>query len=366
MRTLAGFFGIVLGAIMVADAFQTVIVARQAKNLPVVTRLFFRISWALVAGTAGLFKTDSRRDKYLGIYGPLSLLSLLGFWALGLILAFAILQWSADLRVDGSFFSFTDDIYFSAATFFTLGSGEPRNLLSKYLMVLEAGVGFSFLGLVIGYLPVLYQSFSNREFRILLLDARAGTPPSAVEFLNRRGSNPEKLEERLADWEEWALNLLENHLSYPMLAYYRSHHAGQSWLAALTAIIDVSAVVMLSAEGDLRRQAEFTFTAGRHALTHTASVFRILPRHPDQDRLPADDFSRLHNAISVDSKSLQPAHISEAELRRLRAMYEPQAYALGRYFLMALPPWIPSRPASDNRQLSPDSEPEPYIGVSPE
>ena len=353
MRTLTGIFGLVLGATMVADAFQTVIVARHAQNLPVITRLFFRVSWVLVAGAAGLVKSESRRDKYLGIYGPLSLLLLLGFWALGLILAFAILQWSADLRLDGSLSSFADDIFFSAAAFFTLGSGEPRNLLSKYLMVLEAGVGFSFLGLVIGYLPVLYQSFSNREFRILLLDARAGSPPSAVEFLNRRGSNPEKLEERLADWEEWALNVLESHLSYPMLAYYRSHHASQSWLAALTAIIDVSALVMLSAEGDLRRQAEFTFSAGRHALAHTASVFRTRPRHPDQDRLPAEDFSRLRSAISAGQTSLQPERMSEAELRRLRATYEPHAYALGRYFLMALPPWIPSKRASDSRQFPP-------------
>jgi hypothetical protein len=77
--------------------------------------------------------------------------------------------------------------------------------------------------------------------RILLLDARAGSPPSTAELLLRRGSDPEKLEQRLADWEEWALDLLQTHLSYPMLAYYRSLHANQSWLAALTVVADVSA-----------------------------------------------------------------------------------------------------------------------------
>jgi len=124
-------------------------------------------------------------------------------------------------------------------------------------MVIEAGFGFTFLGLVIGYLPVLYQSYSNRELRILLLDARAGSPPSAAELLVRLGSNPEKLEERLAQWEEWALDLLQCHLSYPMLAYYRSQHANQSWLGALTAVVDVSALVMLGSRDDLKRQAEF-------------------------------------------------------------------------------------------------------------
>jgi hypothetical protein len=351
MHVLTSIFGLALLAIVVADAFQTVIVARQGQNLPVITRLFLRLSWAPTAAAARLVKSDSRREKYLGMYGPLTLLLLLGFWALGMILAFAILQWSANLQLDGSLSSFSDDIYFSAATFFILGLGEPRNLMSKYLMVLEAGAGFSFLGLVIGYLPVLYQSFSNREFRILLLDARAGSPPCAVEFINRGGSGPDRLEARLANWEEWALNVLECHLSYPMLAYYRSHHANQSWLAALTAIIDVSALVMLSAEGDLKRQAEFTFAAGRHALAHTASVFRTRALHPDQDRLPAQDFSRLRAAIEAGQTFVQPQRISEEELRRLRATYEPLAYALGRYFLMALPPWVPHPRTSDNWRL---------------
>lgn len=152
-------------------------------------------------------------------------------------------------------------------------------------MVLEAGFGFSFLGLVIGYLPVLYQAVSDRELRISLLDARAGSPPSAIEFLLRRGSDPEKLEQRLADWEEWALDLLQTHLSYPMLAYYRSQHANQSWLGALTVVIDISALVMLGSDNDLKRQAEFTFTAGRHALIHIASVFSTRPSGSYAERL---------------------------------------------------------------------------------
>jgi hypothetical protein len=352
MRTIAGLVGLALLVIAVADAFQTVVVARHAHKLPAITRMFYELTWLPFAAAGRLIRSERRRDKYLGIYGPLSLLLLLGLWATSLIVAFAMLQWSIALQRDGYPSSFADDIYFSAATFFTLGPGEPRNLTSKYLMVLEAGFGFSFLGLVIGYLPVLYQSFSSRELRILLLDARAGSPPSAAQFILRRGNDPEKLEDRLAALEEWALDLLQSHLSYPMLAYYRSQHANQSWLAALTVAVDVSAFVMLSVEGDLKRQAEFTFAAGRHALVHTASVFRIQPRHPRGDRLPAEEFSRLCGAIAAGDTPLRPERLSEAELRKLRAMYEPYANALGASFLIALPPWIPSKRSSDNWQVS--------------
>jgi hypothetical protein len=44
----------------------------------------------------------------------------------------------------------------------------------------------------------------------------------------------------LLDWEIWGSELLESHLSYPMLAYYRSQHQDQFWLAALTAIMGFS------------------------------------------------------------------------------------------------------------------------------
>jgi hypothetical protein len=217
-------------------------------------------------------------------------------------------------------------------------------------MVLEAGLGFSFLGLVIGYLPVLYQSFSSRELRILLLDARAGSPPSVAQFVLRRGSDPDRMEARLADWEDWALDLLHCHLSYPMLAYYRSQHANQSWLAALTTIIDVSALVRLTSEHDLKRQAEFTFAAGRHALVHTASIFRMGPSPPHEDRLPAEALSRLRAVLSTGKTSLQLEHLSEPELIKLRAMYEPYANALAVYFRISLPPWIPNALTADNWQ----------------
>jgi hypothetical protein len=310
------------------------------------------VTWVPFAAGARLFRSERRRDKYLGIFGPLSLLLLLGFWAASLIFAFAMLEWSLDPWRDGAPSSFADKIYFSAASFFTLGGGEPSNMASRYLMVLEAGFGFSFLGLVIGYLPVLYQSFSSRELRILLLDARAGSPPSALQFILRRGSDPAKLEQRLAEWEEWALDLLQNHLSYPMLAYYRSQHPNQSWLAALTSILDVSALALLGADDELKRQAQFTFAAGRHALVHSASVFRIRPQHRSGDRLPTSDFAQLCRIIAAGSAPLRPERLVEAELAGLRTMYEPYAAALGTYFLMALPPWIAPKGVSDNWEIS--------------
>src|SRR5262249_39624477 len=119
-------------------------------------------------------------------------------------------------------------LYFSGTTFFTLGYGDvlPTSPLGRGLGVLEAGLGFGFLAVVISYLPVVYQACSRREITISLLDARAGSPPTAGELLRRLGAARELAAAGplLAEWERWAAELLESHLSYPVLRYYRSQH----------------------------------------------------------------------------------------------------------------------------------------------
>ena len=135
-------------------------------------------------------------------------------------------------------------LYVSATNFTTLGLGDftPRTDLARFLTVLEAGTGFGFLAIVISYLPILYQSFSRRETLISVLDEWAGSPPSAGELYRRvvEAGATDELRPLLDRWEEWTAELLESHLSYQVLSYFRSQHENQSWLAALTAIMDLA------------------------------------------------------------------------------------------------------------------------------
>src|SRR5262249_42592636 len=149
--------------------------------------------------------------------------------------SFALLQWSIGSQLvsaQGTPTSFVLDLYMSGTTFFTLGLGDvtPTSPVSRLLTVVEAGMGFGFLAAIISYLPVLYQAFSRRELSISLMDARAGSPPTAEMLVRRQGvADPQRLEQQLAEWERWAAELMESHLSYPTLAYYRSQHQNQSW-----------------------------------------------------------------------------------------------------------------------------------------
>src|SRR5262245_19102990 len=154
----------------------------------------------------------------MSFYGPLSLLGLLALWAGGLVLGFALIQYGigSHVRAADEASSFDLDLYMSGTTFFTLGLGDvvPVTWLARLLDVLEAGIGFGFLAIVIGYLPVIYQSFSRREVIISMLDARAGSPPTATELLRRhaKGRPVQSLDEFLRDWAQWSAELLERPL----------------------------------------------------------------------------------------------------------------------------------------------------------
>ena len=176
----------------------------------------------------------SPREVLLGVYGPLALIALLALWAAALVIGFALVQWGvhASLVMQEGAVGFGSYAYLSGVTFFTIGFGDvtPRTGLGRAFAVFEGATGFGFLALIVAYLPLPFGAFAAREVDITLLDERAGAPPSAVEFLRRHGPrDPERLDAFLREWERWAASVLESHLSYPALLYFRSQHEHQSW-----------------------------------------------------------------------------------------------------------------------------------------
>ncbi|MGH9436114.1 MAG: two pore domain potassium channel family protein, partial [Terriglobia bacterium] len=199
--------------------------------------------------------------------------------------------------------------------------------------------------------PVIYGAFSEREVNISLMDARAGSPPAAAELL-RRHAAPERaaaLIEYLHEWERWCAELMESHLSYPVLCFFRSQHSNQSWVAGLTTILDASAFLTAYADGNLQWQAQFTFAIARHAVVDLAVVVSATPRPLLVDRLPADARDRLRASLAQEGMNLKGAEGGEA-LARLRLAYEPYVHTLSRRFFMPLPEWLPARESADNWQ----------------
>ena len=342
-------------AVIMWDAFEALVLPRRVTRRLRPTRMFYRVTWRLWSAVARRMPPGGRRETYLSFYGPLSLLVLVAAWAASLVTAFALLQTGLGvaLNLPGGG-TFTDHLYLSGETFFTLGLGDitPLSRVGRALTVVEAGTGFAFLALVIGYLPVLYQSFSRREVSITLLDARAGSPPSAEELLRGSAGDESELTTLLREWERWSAEVLESQLSYPVLAYYRSQHDNQSWLAALTTILDASALVIVGIQNACARQAQLTFAMARHAVVDLAQVLGRAPLEPADDRLPATDLARLRAGLVAASVVLDAGAGADDKLLELRRMYEPFVTTLSEHLLMPLPAWRAGSVARENWRSS--------------
>lgn len=358
VRILLGVVGGVLIVAILWDAFEAIILPRRVSRRIRLMRVVLMGSWTLLSQAARRMKPGKARERYLGFFGPLSLLLLLCVWGIVLVIGFAMIHWAIGSRVSltGVPSSFRTDVYFSGTTFFTLGLGDmlPGSPLARAVTVIEAGTGFGFLAIVIGYLPVIYQSFSRREINISLLDARAGSPPSAAELLIRHGRDDSmgQLTELLREWERWAAELLESHLSYPVLAFFRSQHENQSWLAGLTTILDASTLIIVGIKGTPAWQAKLTFAMARHALVDLAQSFNTPPVAPEPERLPPFDLIRMRKSLEAAGLTLSEGEEAERKLTELRRMYEPYVNALGDYMFMRLPHWIPPAVVIDNWQTS--------------
>jgi hypothetical protein len=359
MHWWASIAGIVLVFLILMDAFETVVLPRRVRRTFRITGLFYKKTWRFWTRVGLHIKAERRREGFLAYYGPLSLIVLLGFWALGLIFGFACVQYGLGEHVSlgNEKITFGKVVYLSGETFFTLGYGDitPNNAAARALAVMEAGMGFAFLGVVVGYLPVIYNSFASREIEISLLDARAGSPPSAAEFLDRLGCCPEQtvLDQIFRDWERWCADLLSSHISYPVLVFFRSQHGNQSWLGSLTVMLDVTSLIMTGVEGIHPDQAKLTFAMARHAAVDLAQVVNAEYSPHDAGRLVEEDLKRLRADLAQHGVTLSDGADASEKLADLRVLYEPYLNALSRRLLMTLPPWLIADRKKDNWQGGP-------------
>ena len=367
MHVAAFIAGLFCCLAVALDAFQTIILPRRPNGRFRITRMFFLATWAPWVAFAERMRNKKAREQIFSVYGPMALLLLLLLWAVLLICGFALFYFSmrspfGDVMMGHSTSAWAQlgtDLYVSGTTLFTLGLGDvvPHSLLARALIIFESGMGLGFVALVIGYVPVLYQAFSRREVSVALLDARAGSPPNAAELLRRHGfeGGEKALTTLLVEWERWSAEILESHISYPILCYYRSQHDSQSWLSALVAILDTCALLISVIEGTPSRQAQLTFVMARHALIDVGNVFHVEEREAwrrgaETDRLPAAEFDQLCSALGEIHLRLCRDSASANRLHTIRALYEPHAFALADYLRMPLPVWV--TPPKRNDQWS--------------
>jgi hypothetical protein len=352
-RVVVGIAGALLVLAMLAEFFVTFMLPRRVKRDPRFARGLFRAAWRPWRAIAARLP-EGVGDTMLGFFGPLWIIATLAIWSLGIILGFACLFWAFDSSLSGTA-HFADDLYYSATAFFSAGTSlNPTSGVGRALQVGEAACGFAVLFVAIGYLPALYQAFSRREVRVSQLDPRAGSPPTAGTLLLQAADRGrfDELGTYVAEWETWTAELMETHLAYPVLGYFRSQHLNQNWLASLVAVVDASAFFVAATPDAGDEGAVLTFAIGRHALADLAHVFRVHLPESDHERLTRDQFDELHGRLSANGVSLVESDEAWEHLAKLRRAYEPYARGLSAWLALGLPDWIPAGEVEKNWRLA--------------
>ena len=356
MHSAALVIGCLLTLGVMLDAFQTIILPRRPSGRWRITRMFYKTTWTPWVAVASRARNAQVREQMYSVFGPLSLLLLLVLWALLLIAGFASVYYGLGSPFGDTFNvrhgflgDMRSDLYVSGTTLFTLGLGDvtPKTYAARALVVFEGGMGLAFVAMVIGYVPVIYQAFSRREVSVAMLDGRAGSPPTATELLKRHAyeGGERDLIALLAEWERWSAEILESHISYPLLCYYRSQHDNQSWLSALVAMLDVCALLITTIEGPQARQSQLTFAMARHALVDLGHVFHVeesarFKERTGLDRLSPGAFEGLCMTLGDLHIRLCGDPAARERLAAIRMLYEPHAHALSEYLRMPLPLWV--------------------------
>jgi hypothetical protein len=332
MRVVAGIFGVALILVMVSEFFVAFLLPRRVRRDPRIARGLTRLLWLPWRAYARRLAPASA-DTLLGFFGPFALLFQLVIWTLGLMIGYSLLEWA----VSGGRFG---PRILSSSGIFLSAEGASGSTAVHVIDLLEAATGVGVVFIVIGYLPAVYASFSRREIAVSQLATRAGSPPAAGVILHsvigRRDWR--ELERELRDWEVWAAELMETHLSYPLLGWYRSQHVNQNWLAALTAMVDIAAFVKATSPDDKVPAADITYAIGRHALSDLATQYRLAP--PPVDRLSDIEFDHLYEIVDAVTDEALDREVSRKRLAELRRAYEPNAAALARFLALDLPSWV--------------------------
>jgi hypothetical protein len=354
MRILVGAIGGALVALMLLEIFVAFLLPRRVKRDPKLVRSVFTYAWRPWRRLARMLPAQAA-DTMLGVYGPFGLILNLVLWVFAMMFGYACLQWAggSHLGPGGQAVGFGDSLFFSAASMAATGTAglSAHTTFARTVQVIDAGSGLAVVAIVIGYLPSLYQAFSSREATVSQLDARAGSPPSAGRLLVRSTQRGgwEALNSYLSSWETWVAELMETHLAYPVLAYFRSQHVNQNWLSAMCTLLDTCAFAIAAAPAGTVDSARFTFAIARHAVVDLGYSFHVDPLDPVEDRLPRAALAELVGQLR--EAGVDPATDLDSVAGRLasmRGLYEPYINALGNRLDLGLPPWLAPESPTDN------------------
>jgi Ion channel len=347
---------LVIGAalvwIVLRDLFIGVIVPRPARGSLRPSNLLIKWSWHSWRWIGNRSSDVLTREARLGAFGPAALIMLLAAWVVGLIIGYGLIlnAFPEQLKPDPPNLGTT--LYFSAISFLTIGYGDfvPIGPMARVVALIEGATGLGVVAVVISLLFSLYGSFQKREELIITLDALAGAPPSGVVLLENSLHNEmlDKLEDTFDKWMVWSAEVLESHLAYPILAYFRSSHDNESWVSAIGAVLDATVLVLTTVEDIPRGPARLTYNVGTHLVEDLSWFFNT--SHMHEVGIERFEFDQACERLAEAGFTMTDREIAWTKFSGLRSAYAIPLNEMGRYW--SIPPalWIGDRSYLPHRE----------------
>ena len=276
-RWLEVVTGVVLGLIAFYDIFKSIVLPRPAINKFIFIRRLFFSSWALWRWIGDKIDDQGRREGWLATFAPFAALIMFLVWGAALMLAYALIFDGLRDQMSPVPGDFLESLYFSATTLVPLSYGDfvPLGFVARLFTIAESATGVAIAALAITLLFSLYDSFQKREELVVQLDALAGAPPSGVQILETAANLGlrDKLAGTFDEWRAWTASVLESHLAYPLLFYFRSSHDNEAWLNSFGAVMDAANIVLSTVDGEAVGSAKLMLTVGNHLVEDMAWNF---------------------------------------------------------------------------------------------
>jgi hypothetical protein len=357
MQMIFNLFLFLAGAAVVVgtliSAVRTLVLPRATRDF--LTQSAFRFMWLVFAPQLRLAKSYERRDRIMALYAPMTVMLLPVTWLILVLLGYMLMYYANGIV------PMSESFRLSGSSLLTLGFASVDTVWLHVLVFSEAAIGLGLVALLIAYLPTMYTAFSSREEAVNLLDVRAGSPPSAVEWLLRAQRNDMlgHMSRSLEPWENWFAEIEESHTSLLPLAFFRSPQPDRSWITAAGAVLDTAAMMMTVIDFPYDDMPlRLTLRAGYLALMRISDLFEI-EYNPDP-KFPEEPISITREEFDEACRRLEEAglpiyddlDLAWEEFAGWRVNYDRPLIALAALIRAPYAPWSSDRSVRGMKQVT--------------
>ena len=247
--------GVALTAITLFDVFQSVVFPRPSVGRVQLSVNLVRWTWSAWRAVAQRPHKLQTREAALAAFAPLAVVGLLVLWGLLIIVGYALIFNGLHDGLSPQPDSFGTTLFFSAGRMlaFSVGGIEATQVATRIFTSLEAATGFGLFALVISLLFSLFSASNGARPLSWRSTPLRGAPSTGLQLLETCAKDdlaPE-LAVTFDAWRMWSVDVLETHLTYPLLFYFRSSHDNEAWANSFGAVMDAAMLVISTIEAAL-------------------------------------------------------------------------------------------------------------------